>query len=138
MDISSALAKAFASQYGATAVRDTAGQLSYGELNNWSNAIGRQVIETAGAESQVCLVVARFNCNSIAAMTGVLKTPHIFVALDSEMPPENLARVAADLDAGIILFAPEAEETVHSAGLTIPAIRLATPPGRTSGAADLA
>ncbi|MCB1330142.1 MAG: hypothetical protein KDK28_12210, partial [Maritimibacter sp.] len=57
-----------------------------------------------------------FDREGIVGMFAALKTPHIFVALDRENQPANVATIAAQLDAGVVVYAGNAEAVVQEVG----------------------
>jgi len=127
-DIASILAGLAARDGDSPAVVDAADSLSFAGLDNWSNALAHQILAATDAEPKVCLVVAGFDRQAIVAMLAALKTPHIFVALDREIPAGNIATIATQLGAGLCVYSAVAEETVRAAGLTVPTLKVDTPP----------
>jgi len=123
-DITHKLAELVACDPSAPAIIDTSKTLSYAELDTWSNALAHKLNEVAGPKPRVCIVVAGFDHTAIVGMVAVLKTPHIFVALDCESPPDNIAEIADQLEAGLCLHTAQAMETVQAAKLSIPIIEI--------------
>ena len=106
----------------APAIVDASGRASYAEIDNWSNDLANRIIEAAGETSRVCLVVSGFDRLGIVGMLATLKSPHILVALDHEIPPANIAEIARQLDARLCVYSDSGAETVGAAGLSIPTL----------------
>ncbi len=100
------------------AVIDAADRVTYAEFEAWSNDLANRINGAIGLEPRVCLVVAGFDRQAIVGMVAALKTPHYFVALDRENLPANIAEIAGQFDAGLVVYADSAEETVRAAELT--------------------
>ena len=90
------IAKRAALQPGAEAIACEGVGLSYGELEAWSNRIGRRLqrLGVAGDE-RVGLCVER-SVGLPAALLGVLKSGAAFVPLDPAYPEARLAEMIAD------------------------------------------
>lgn len=127
-DLSTILGNLAFSQHDTNAVLDASGPLTYAGLHHWSNALGQQITKKLPSAPQVCLVVAGFDRAAIAGMIGVLKSHHIFVALDHALPPDNIVRVAEELGVAMCLYTPVAKTAVAAAGLTVPTLMISTPP----------
>lgn len=104
------------------AVVDASGRVSYAELDKWSNDLANRINAAAGDKPRVCLVVSGFDRQGIVGMIASLKTPHILVALDSEIPPANIAEIARQLDAGLCVYSGSGADTVRAANLSIPTL----------------
>ena len=125
-DIASKLGDIVARQPDTPAVVDTVSGLTYAELDNWSNTVAARILEAAGTEPSVCIVVSQFDRLAIVGMLATLKTPHVFLALDPEIPSANIAAIAQDLNAGICLYTDASEATVRTAGLSVPTVKIDT------------
>ena len=86
------------------AVVDASDRVNYAEFEAWSNDLANRINGAIGMEPRVCLVVAGFDRQAIVGMVATLKTPHYFVALDRENLPANIAEVAGQLDAGLVVY----------------------------------
>ena len=115
-DIASQIA-AIAETGGDTpAVIDATDRLSFAQFEDWTNDLANRINAAIGLEPKVCLVIAGFDREGIVGMFAALKTPHIFVALDRENQPANVATIAAQLDAGVVVYAGNAEAVVQEVG----------------------
>ncbi|MCB1358618.1 MAG: AMP-binding protein [Maritimibacter sp.] len=115
-DIASQIA-AIAETGGETpAVIDATDRLSYAQFEAWTNDLANRINAAIGLDPKVCLVIAGFDREGIVGMFATLKTPHIFVALDRENQPANVATIADQLDAGVVVYAGNAEAVVQEVG----------------------
>jgi len=120
------------------AVVDASDRINYAEFEAWSNDLANRIVAAIGTEPQVCLVVAGFDRKAIVATFATLKTPHYFVALDRENLPANIAEIAGQLEAALVVYADEAEETVRAANLSVPVLSIGSvPEGPVQGPAPL-
>lgn len=76
--------------------------VSYGELNRRANRIAHHLIRNSH-EGPAIAVLEDQGINMIAAALGVLKSAKAYCPLDPFDPPERLAHIVDDLDAGLIL-----------------------------------
>jgi acyl-coenzyme A synthetase/AMP-(fatty) acid ligase/thioesterase domain-containing protein len=121
-DIASQIA-AIAETGGETpAVIDATDRLTFAQFEAWTNDLANRINAAIGLEPKVCLVVAGFDREGIVGMFAALKTPHIFVALDRENQPANVATIASQLDAGVVVYAGAAEAVVQDAGAVAPLV----------------
>ncbi|HEV3458036.1 MAG TPA: amino acid adenylation domain-containing protein, partial [Thermoanaerobaculia bacterium] len=87
----------------AVAVTRGAEQVSYGELDAWSNRLARRLLRCGvGAETRVGLLVER-TPHLVVALLAVLKAGAAYVPLDPGHPEERLAMVLADSGARLLL-----------------------------------
>lgn len=127
-DVASQVA-AIAGEYGDTpAVMDATEQVSYAEFETWTNDLANRITAEIGLDPRVCLVVAGFDTQGIVGMFATLKTPHIFLALDRENLAANIAAIADQLEAGVVVYSGAAEEVVRAAGLTVPLVPVGSLP----------
>ncbi|CAM2196822.1 Amino acid adenylation domain protein [Paraburkholderia kururiensis] len=99
----------------AVAVRCEDESLGYGELDAWSAAVARQLMERgAGAEHRVGLCVRRGPA-LIAALVGIIRSGAAFVPLDPEYPAARLTQMMQD--AGITRVVADAVSAQRMAGV---------------------
>lgn len=137
-DIASQLARNAKDHGEIAAVIDATGQISHAAFETWTNDLANRINAAIGMEPKVCMVVAGFDRQGVVGMFATLKTPHIFVALDRENLAANVGTIAAQLDAGAVVYADAAEEVVRAAGLTVPLVPVgALPEGPVAAPAPL-
>ena len=101
-DIASRLAEIARSQGETQAVADTTGAMTYAQFEAWTNDLANRIIAAIGMTPRVCLVVAGYDRQGLVGMFATLKTPHIFLPIDRENLPANIAAIAAQFDAGAV------------------------------------
>jgi len=96
------------------AVRDQARELTYAELDAWTNRIANAVLGAVppGAE-RVGLAFSACTAGTIAALLGSLKAGKAYVPLDLTYPPQRLAYTLADSGPQLILTDEASEATVR-------------------------
>lgn len=78
-------------------------KLTYAELNQQSNQIGRYLRKLGvGREVKVGICVER-SLEAVAGLAGILKAGGAFVPLDPEYPAERLRYMIADLDVQVLV-----------------------------------
>ena len=108
---------------GALAIRDSAHEWSYGELNARANCIGRALLSDARSSNGTPVALLfEHGAPEIAAMLGVLKAGRCYVPMSSAHPAARLAAILKDCGADTILTndpnAATAREIAHeSAGI---------------------
>src|SRR5215510_2435367 len=65
--------------------------LTYNELNQASNRIGRRILENRGRESEPIALLFERGIDAITAIFGTLKTGKFYVALDPNFPAQRNA-----------------------------------------------
>jgi len=87
----------------ATAIREAAGDLSYGELNARANRLAHWLAQRGvGPEIRVGFCLDR-GADAVTAMLAILKRGAAYVPLDPKHPAERLGFIAADTDMKLIL-----------------------------------
>ncbi len=110
------------------AVAGLTGRVSYRVFEDWTNDLANRINAAAGMEPRVCLVVAGFDVQAIVGMFATLKTPHIFLAVDGQSLPANIAGIAASTGAGVVVHDAAAAEAVRTAGLDLPLVPVGPAP----------
>ncbi|HZF11058.1 MAG TPA: amino acid adenylation domain-containing protein, partial [Thermoanaerobaculia bacterium] len=88
----------------AIAVRSGGAALSYGELNARANRLARQ-LRAAGVVPEVRVgIAAERSPRMLVAILGTLKAGGAYVPLDPTYPPERLAYMLEDAEAGALLI----------------------------------
>ncbi|MGS0897659.1 non-ribosomal peptide synthetase, partial [Burkholderia stagnalis] len=91
----------------AEAVHCEGERLSYGELDGWSNRIGRRLASLGVMGDERIGICMRRSAGVIASLLGVLKSGAAFVPLDPEYPADRLAYMMED--AGVRRVIADAE-----------------------------
>jgi amino acid adenylation domain-containing protein/non-ribosomal peptide synthase protein (TIGR01720 family) len=110
----------------AVALRQGDEEVSFAELERWSNRIAR-VLATSGVgrEAPVALWIERSPA-FVAALLGVLKAGGAYVPLDPKWPPERIGRILRDGHVATLIAAGDAlTSTLPFDGLVIDAGRQA-------------
>jgi amino acid adenylation domain-containing protein len=81
------------------AVQTRAAQITYGELDRFSNRIARVVLAKCGAKTAPIALLFEPGPSMVAAILGVLKSGRFFLPLDPASPP---ARTAAILKGSLV------------------------------------
>ncbi len=92
------------SKYSNQIAVKTANQvLSYNELNNLSNQIGRKIIEERGEALEGVALLFEHDAEMIAGIIGTLKSGKYYIPLDPTYPTNRLQYMLKDSKAGLIL-----------------------------------
>ena len=104
-------AKQVAANGDAAAVTGTDGTVSYGELDEASNAIAQNLQDRFGVTTgaRVGLALPR-DARLIAAMLGILKAGAAYVPVDPTAPAERVAGMLADADCAALVSGSNAPE----------------------------
>ena len=127
-DIASRLAEIARTQGETQAVADTTGAMTYAQFEAWTNDLANRIIAAIGMTPRVCLVVAGYDRQGLVGMFATLKTPHIFLPIDRENLPANIAAIAAQFDAGAVVHTDLTEAAVAAAGLAVPVVAVGPEP----------
>jgi amino acid adenylation domain-containing protein len=101
--IPSRFAQAIARFAARIAVSAPAGQWTYAELDRRSNFIAAKIISQLGEVSEPVALLMDHDAPLIAAILGALKANKIYLALDPNHPPEQLAAMLANSGAKLLL-----------------------------------
>ncbi|MGA3284753.1 MAG: AMP-binding protein [Verrucomicrobiota bacterium] len=85
------------------AVNAPAGRWTYAELDRRSNFIAAEILERLGENSEPVALLMVHDAPLIAAIFGALKANKIYLALDPDHPPEQLAAMLASSGAKLLL-----------------------------------
>jgi amino acid adenylation domain-containing protein len=85
------------------ALRQGARELSYGELASWSAAISRR-LPPGRSERSTIAVSGHRSLGLVAAVLGVLRTRHVLLLLDPDLPPERRSHVLRQSGAETLLW----------------------------------
>ncbi len=117
------------------AVAGLTGRVTYRLFEDWTNDLANRINAAAGMAPKVCLVVAKYDVQAIVGMFATLKTPHIFLAVDGQSLPANIAGIAASTGAGVVVHDAAAAEAVRTAGLDLPLVPVGPAPASRSTSA---
>jgi amino acid adenylation domain-containing protein len=79
------------------------GELTYGELDRWSDALAERLIAAGvGADQPVALCMER-SAEAIVAALAILKAGGAYLPLDPDHPPERLAFAVSDAGAAVLV-----------------------------------
>lgn len=101
--IPSAFARAAAKFNSKIAVRAPAGQWTYAELDRRSDFIAAEILRRLGENSEPVALLLEHDAPLIAVILGALKANKIYVALDPNHPPEQLAAMLSSSGAKLLL-----------------------------------
>ncbi|GAA4534969.1 non-ribosomal peptide synthase/polyketide synthase [Amycolatopsis samaneae] len=91
----------------ATALVGDGVELSYGEVDAWSNRLARKLVAAGvGPESVVALTLDR-SPELVIAVLAVLKAGGAYLAIDSSLPRERIRFVVEDAAAVLVVDSPE-------------------------------
>src|SRR5262245_9966437 len=77
--------------------------LTYEELNQYANRIGRAILKRRGLGSEPIALLFDHGIDVIAALLGVLKAGKFYVALDPAFPRERLDYMLRDSETALLL-----------------------------------
>ena len=100
------LARAVAQFAVRPAVAAPAGRWTYAELGRRSDFLAGEILERLGEPAEPVALLMAHDAPLIAAILGVLKANKLYVALDPEQPPEQLAATLAAAGARLLLADP--------------------------------
>ncbi len=89
------------------------GQLTYGELDRWSDAVAEQLLAAGVAVDQPVALVLERSPEAVVAALGILKAGGAYLPLDPEYPQDRLAFAIADAGATVLLTR-RARATAHA------------------------
>ncbi|MEY4578742.1 MAG: hypothetical protein RL701_3445, partial [Pseudomonadota bacterium] len=101
----------------AVAVIDTAGKLSYSELERASNRLARVIERTVPEHARIAIALERSH-QLLVALLAVLKAGRTYVPIDLEHPVERIRQLLDLADTAAILCDSELETGVAPATLT--------------------
>ncbi|MER5635514.1 amino acid adenylation domain-containing protein [Kitasatospora sp. NPDC002227] len=100
----------------AVATADSAGELSYSELAEYSRRVAAALRAAGAATVGVCLPRDRY---LPAALLGVLRAGAAYVPLEPDQPAERLCSQLADSGAGVVIAAGESLAPAGSLGVPV-------------------
>ena len=109
------------------AVCDDEHELTYGRLATWAGQIGDLLADRGIRPGDRVAVTGPRNAAAVAAMLGTVNLGAVYVPLDADYPVRRLEHMAADSEAGLLLFS--GGEPVF--GTAAEAVRIPPAPDRT-------
>lgn len=91
--------------------------LTYAELDNWSNAIAQQLIDSGVQPGDTVGVWYPRSLELPVAILGIIKAGAAYVPLDREMPQDRIRKVFGDI--GVRTYFSDTNAGIHCAPLTI-------------------
>ncbi len=88
------------------AVAFEAGTLTYRELDEWSNAIARQLVADGVRTGDYVAVLVERGPQSVAAVLGALKSGAAYVPIDPGQPAERVATILDDCGCRVAVVSP--------------------------------
>jgi len=89
-------------------------ELTYGELDRWTNGIAEALLAMTSSESQPIGLLLEHDAPMIAAILGVLKAGHFYVPIDPAYPLERVKHILKDCGARFIFTNREQLSMVDS------------------------
>jgi amino acid adenylation domain-containing protein len=86
------------------AITDGTQQVTYAELDAWSDRIAQQVFAELGPDAQPIALSFNQGIPAVAAMLGVLKAGHFYAVVDPAMPTSRARTVLENLQAGCVMI----------------------------------
>lgn len=105
------IVKAFGAR---TAIRTEAGDWDYAQLDEISGQIARSILRRIGTDQQPVLLLFDHDAVALAALLGVLKSGHWFVALDPDYPASWSSFILHDLQARLMVTDTRHSSQAHS------------------------
>ena len=84
------------------ALRTNAESLTYEDLNNAANCVGRVILESCRGRNEAVVLLADQTINTIIACIGILKAGKVLVTVDPTFPAERMIDIAIDSNAAAI------------------------------------
>jgi amino acid adenylation domain-containing protein len=100
-------------------------EISYAELDGWTNVIAARLVEHGVGPDAVVGVLLDRSPEMVAGLLGVLKAGGAFLPIETQSPAARVAAVLADSRASVCLVGQELAAVVAAAGcqpLTVPAL----------------
>jgi amino acid adenylation domain-containing protein len=82
------------------------GTLTYRELDDWANAIGRQLVGDGVQPGEAVSVLVERGPQSVAAVLGILKSGAAYVPIDPGQPAERVATILDDCGCRFAVVSP--------------------------------
>ncbi|WP_161625096.1 non-ribosomal peptide synthetase [Nocardiopsis alkaliphila] len=102
-----------------TAIAWSGGELTYGEIDSWSDHVAHVLLgEGVGPETLVPVLVER-GPEMVVAILGVLKAGGAYVPIDLTQPPERVETILQDCGAFLALISERARQLVGTAISTV-------------------
>lgn len=120
------VAKVVRQQGDDLAVVDPTDQLTYGELDQWADAIASPLFQTIGEGTDPVMVLAGHNTTAIAAFLAVAKCGRPVVMLDSTTPIGRMQGIADVAVPVATLYAKDLREQIDGVG-PIAGVRIPLP-----------
>ncbi|MGM9698561.1 MAG: amino acid adenylation domain-containing protein [Prevotella sp.] len=107
------------SQYGShTAIELGDDQVSYCELNEWSNRIAAYLVEQGYERKRIGLANDKTR-GTIAAILGIMKSRNAYVPIDVNLPKERLLWMVKDSGVSLIILPQERQTELKLPSITV-------------------
>lgn len=137
LDFASAMAGIVERHRDALAVADPAVRLTYGELDEWSDAMAATILDAVGTGEEPVLVLSGHDAAAVTAFVAVAKCARPVVMLDSTTPVARMRAVADGAAPVAVLHAPDMRTAAELIGPGAGRI-IAMPPRPQPGASPVA
>nr|WP_235015542.1 amino acid adenylation domain-containing protein [Oceanicoccus sp. KOV_DT_Chl] len=94
-----------------------AGKVSYRELDQWSDKLGRQLLEQGVRAGDAVGLLTERSAGAIAAMLAIVKVGAHYVPLNPAYPESRLEMMLADAAIRVVFAGPEAAELAPALGV---------------------
>jgi amino acid adenylation domain-containing protein len=90
----------------ASAVQDTAGTLSYGELNRQASLVAKALRNHGLRPDEPVVITVPASGGFVAGILGILKAGGCYLPIDVDTPPKRIEFILADCQARVVLSDP--------------------------------
>jgi amino acid adenylation domain-containing protein len=98
-------------------------ELTYAELNDWSNHIGNYLIDLGAVKGSIIFIAVESSFSVIASMIATLKIGGVFVPVDPHQPEGRLRGLAAQVPPAFVLTEQRLLATIgEKLGVQVPVV----------------